>query len=79
VDIAHQFQKIGFFFTYDRSVPILKKMSSPVMPPVEIQSISREKTSHEVGDPLGTAEKQEMNMLGINTHAGIRVLVEITS
>jgi len=64
MDIAHQFQKIGFLFTHDRSVPILKKMTTPVMSPIEIQGIPREETSHEMGDSLGTAEKQEMNVIG---------------
>jgi hypothetical protein len=64
MDIAHQFQKIALLFTHDRSVPILKKMTSPMMPPIEIQGIPREKTSHEFGDSLRTAEKQEMSVIG---------------
>jgi hypothetical protein len=39
-------------------------MTTPVMSPIEIQRIPREETSHEMGDSLGTAEKQEMNVIG---------------
>jgi len=64
MDIAHQLQKIGVLFADDRFISVLKKMASSLMPPIVIERITREKTAHKLRNPLGTAEKKEMNVIG---------------
>jgi hypothetical protein len=64
VDIANQFQKIGFFFADDGFVTILKKMAGPAIAEIEGRGITGEQAAHEAGKFLLSRAQQEMNVIG---------------
>jgi len=63
VDVSDQLQKIGVFFAHYRLVPILKKMATPMVPPIEGNGISGEQTPHEIRQFSLPRPQQEVDMV----------------
>ncbi len=61
--VSDEGKKIPLFFAEDRSVAVLKKMSCPSMPFVEVEGIPCKKPSHDAGDTPISAPQQEMNVV----------------
>ena len=47
MNIPHQLQKIGFFFTDHGFIPVLKQMARPMMPSVKMPRIAGHQAAHE--------------------------------
>jgi hypothetical protein len=51
VDIADELQEVGFFFTDDRFISVLKEMAETVVSLVEVSGIAVSKRRMKVGNP----------------------------
>jgi hypothetical protein len=64
MDISDQFQKVRIFLANNRFVPILKKVTTPAMAQVKIDSITRKQAPHKRGKFRLSWPKEKMKMIG---------------
>src|SRR3989304_5083893 len=59
MNVPDEFQEIRLRLDWDRPEPVLEQMPHPVMPPVEIQGVSRHQAMHESGEDTVFALRSE--------------------
>ena len=64
VEVADEFQEVGFFLDYDGLVPILKEMPHTMMPAVEGARVPGEETPHAPGQRALPGAHEEMGVIG---------------
>jgi hypothetical protein len=60
VDIADEFEEIGFVLHEKRLIAILKKMAMTCVTPVELLGIPREESPHDGGEGKGSGPDEEV-------------------
>src|SRR3990172_9196825 len=63
MNVPEEFQEIRLRLDGDRPEPVLEQMPHPVMPPVEIQGVSRHQAMHESGEDTVFDLKQKVKMI----------------
>src|SRR4030067_3509015 len=63
MNVPDEFQEIRLRLDGGRPEPVLEQMPHPVMPPVEIQGVSRHQAMHESGEDTVFALKQKVKMI----------------